>query len=482
MELDEVESTFYGSDTIEGLNHDLQQIALENPHISPWEFFQRALKESANFLVCTLQSCRELQGHAPSLSRNARVHKFLERVQHLSSKEPQSQDWSSGVLASRSHLFPRPHRQSNDSGIASYADSDIDVNIPWKPGKGIPKPVPAYLSLFEPVCLPQEHNGEFSPTSFGLHGAASFETHKFSSDPPRSSDQSLGPTKATKQSLIMHCACRGKFSWCHTGECKAPEAGVGQEVQSYSPLRSPSPIGDDEDSCCEIEGEDAAARVYCRDLCHTPQENCDQTDHIHDVEGVLAETPSTETSTPDSHFLSAKEDYNRAEDEEVHYEQLVESITNLVLKSKWIWHAEDRCMPIVKFTHAYLENIRSHEDGLGFSGRVPMALASPHADNENPDIGSQEVPDLFNANGKREKGAGRGHHRKKDEGGDEYPSRDDPDDFSDPENLSGDRKRVRIGDIEKFPCPYRKRHPTRFNIREYHQCALNTFATMALLK
>lgn len=35
---------------------------------------------------------------------------------------------------------------------------------------------------------------------------------------------------------------------------------------------------------------------------------------------------------------------------------------------------------------------------------------------------------------------------------------------------------------QQLSCPYRKRNPTRFNVRDHHRCALRGFADLALLK
>lgn len=236
--------------------------------------------------------------------------------------------------------------------------------------------------------------------------------------------------------------------------------------------------------------ETPAVWKACRTRCDAKQEYGGQ--HARDfvLADVDPETPSTQPSppdrsSPDVHFASAKEDnISGEEDPDTQYERLVENIVNLVVKSNWIGHVEDDCAPIVQCTHAYLENIRTHDDIFDITGRLHVSFTTSCADGDDPDpnMGDQETSGGANGKRKRRQGSSHSNHRKKKDDNDEYPSGNGPDDFEDPEGWSGDKKRVRIDDRQKLPCPYRKRNPTRFNIRKHHQCALNTFTDMALLK
>ncbi|KAG6355482.1 hypothetical protein INS49_003444 [Diaporthe citri] len=203
-----------------------------------------------------------------------------------------------------------------------------------------------------------------------------------------------------------------------------------------------------------------------------------------------AETPTTKTSPPhrtysSDYLASETDDYNSTEEDvEVQYEQLVESIANLVVKSEWMGYLEDDCVPIVKYTHAYLENIRNHDDEFYTTRSLPVSFTSPCVDGNDhgPKMGGQETPGATNANRKRKQGAGHGDRLRSGGDDDEHPNGNGPEDFDNPEDWSGDKKRARVDDCQRFPCPYRKRNPIRFNVRKHRECALNTFASMALLK
>lgn len=214
---------------------------------------------------------------------------------------------------------------------------------------------------------------------------------------------------------------------------------------------------------------------------------CAYDDLLADVD---PETPSTQPSPPDNpnleaHLASTKEDYESTEeDAEAQYEQLVENIANLVVKSNWTGHIGDDCAPIVQYTHAYLESIRTHDDILDTSGKLHVLCTSPCADGDDPDpsLGGPAASGAGNCNRKRKQGSGHSNNRGKKDYDDEYPNGNGADDFEDTDDWSGDKKRARVDDCQKLPCPYRKRNPTRFNVRKHTQCALNTFASMALLK
>lgn len=240
----------------------------------------------------------------------------------------------------------------------------------------------------------------------------------------------------------------------------------------------------------EVDAHPFASWKAYEPLYDAKQASWDQYAHDNVFADVDPETPSTQPSPPDNVFVDAqfalaKGGYDSTEEDiEAQYEQLVENIANLVVKSNWIGHVEDDCVPIVQYTHAYLENIRTHDDISDTTGRLHVSCTSPCADGDDsgPNMGGQEASGAANGDRKRKQGSGHGNNRSNRDDDDDYPNWNGPEDFDDPDDWSGDKKRARVDDCQKLPCPYRKRNPTRFNVRKHHQCALNTFANMALLK
>lgn len=86
-------------------------------------------------------------------------------------------------------------------------------------------------------------------------------------------------------------------------------------------------------------------------------------------------------------------------------------------------------------------------------------------------------------------GRGSGSKRKNEDsrGHGRYGGGGDDDDFGDSsEEGRSSRKKVKKLKTEKkgrgLSCPFRKRNPTRFNVRNHGGCALASFADFALLK
>ncbi|KAI3400789.1 hypothetical protein diail_1998 [Diaporthe ilicicola] len=190
-------------------------------------------------------------------------------------------------------------------------------------------------------------------------------------------------------------------------------------------------------------------------------------------------------SDSDGEFTLTENDNDSVEeDSEVQYEQLVEIIANLVARCSWIGHIEERHVPVVQYTHAFLENIRNYND------QFDMSKTSSNSSNRlcvdcgdtNPSVNGHGTSGDANADEKRNRDEGRGNPRKRANDNDGGPSRNGSEEFENAETNPGDTKRVKTDDCQRLPCPYRKRHPTKFNVREYSQCVLNTFGNMALLK
>lgn len=279
-------------------------------------------------------------------------------------------------------------------------------------------------------------------------------------------------------------------SLCHVTEIQPSEAHAGQWPKHSA--CSVNFFGTEADAYPFDETHDVevpAAWEACTTLYDAKTEYWDQNIHEPFLADTDHDTPTTQPSpsdqsSSDADFASAREEYNSQEDTEAQYERLVENISNLVVKSNWIGLVEDDCVPIVQYTHAYLENIRTHDDILDITGRLHVSCTTPCVDGNDtdPNMGDQEASGGANGNRKRKQGSGHGNRRNKRDNDDQYPNGNGLEDFDDPEEWSGDKKRARVDDRQKLPCPYRKRNPTRFNIRKHHQCALNTFTDMALLK
>lgn len=495
MELDEVETRFYSPESFDNLSQAFQQIALNHPEQFSRQLCQRAFNELGGFIVSTLQRCRDLQRHTASLTREARRQEFLEHVQNLWFQALGVQRLLSAtpprqILAPENQVSPWHSQQSQDSGIALFTESDIDMNVPRKPVHDISNLGKAAFSPVRDMTPLSEQHHKLGKINSSTHAVTSSWPYGFSRTQAGPSSDSIRPVITSKVSSTSPCFCQGMCSWCHMTKGELSEAHVTHSSKCYTPRLKAFGTEVNAHSIHEAHvSEEPSSWRACRISYEHQQKYLDQqAHHMLSEDGVV--TPSTQNSTPyhsDSnlHFRSAKDDHQVAEeDSEVQYEQLVENITNLVVKSNFVGHFEDDCVPIIQYTHAYLENIQNHDDKSGSTRRPSIRLTALCADGDDPgpDMEVQDTPAVANTNRKRKQGVDSGNRRKRGDDDDEYPNRDDPEDFDDPDDWSGDKKRARLDDCQKFPCPYRKRHPTRFNVREYSQCALNTFGSMALLK
>lgn len=491
VELDEIETRFYGTESIDNLRQIFKQMALSSAFMSPNQLSQRALNESVGFITSTLQRCRDIHGHTSSLSREVRTRAFLERVQNLLSQPPVVQNMTLATLRGQSPPSPRYHRGSNDSGIASFGDFDIDVDTSWEPDRNCLNLGKAALLPVRSMPLSKEKNVKLGKTHFGIHVVTQSRPFGFSLIPAGPELASPIPTSTPLLTSSTSCSCQGMCSLCHVAESQPLEASLGQWPK-HSACRAEF-FDTEADAYPPVDTHDTdvpAAWEACTTLNDSKTEYWDQGTHEDVLADADHETPSTQPSPPDhsysdSEFAPVREGYtSQEEDTEAQYERLVENIANLVVKCNWIGLVEDDCVPIVQYTHAYLENIRTHDDILDITGRLHVSCTTPCADGNDtdPNTGDQEASNGANGNRKRKQGSGHGNRRKKRDKDDQYSDGNGPDDFNDPEEWSGDKKRARVDDRQKLPCPYRKRNPTRFNIRKHHQCALNTFTDMALLK
>ncbi|KAI7786199.1 hypothetical protein LA080_004583 [Diaporthe eres] len=176
------------------------------------------------------------------------------------------------------------------------------------------------------------------------------------------------------------------------------------------------------------------------------------------------------------------------EDEDFAYDQLVEGITNLVLESSCVGNVEEGAVPVELYVHNFLEQILNHPKPATKSQTLCLPIRNiPVQDNEAAsDAGEPGMRGRGqNGNG----GSSGGNKRKNKEApahsrnggyGDEDGLDDSSEDWSN--NLQEDKKQKIGRNGGKLSCPFRKRNPIRFNVRDHGSCALNGFADLALLK
>lgn len=164
---------FYGSESVDNLSQAFHRIALATSQLSPGQLCQHALNESAGFIASTLQSCRDLHGHTYSETRESRTKGFVDRVQNLCLQAPEVQSLVSTtpprqILAPQNQVNPRYHRESHDSGISSFSESDFEMSMPWKPGRCSELGKAAVLQA-RAMVFSRGRSEHFTTHKFGMH-------------------------------------------------------------------------------------------------------------------------------------------------------------------------------------------------------------------------------------------------------------------------------------------------------------------------
>ena len=163
--------------------------------------------------------------------------------------------------------------------------------------------------------------------------------------------------------------------------------------------------------------------------------------------------------------------------------RLVDELSSLVLRNTLGKDVSDCPAPLLIWdcTSRYLEElgVAAHQ------GKLPAVsvLASPdHAMSFSPASGRQGSSDREQAGG-GQKGNGKG--KRKAEGGDEegrgLGGGDEGEGEGDRAAAAAQGSSTR-NSVANLSCPYRKRNPLRFNVRDYYVCATHSFADMSQLK
>jgi hypothetical protein len=188
---------------------------------------------------------------------------------------------------------------------------------------------------------------------------------------------------------------------------------------------------------------------------------------------LAAPSPVHSKSTESERSLSSDE---QGWDEEA---RLVDEISSWVLRNTFGKDVDDCAAPLLIWdcTYRYLQELSSavHEGKLGLV-ETPSGHGSPssHGDGTpGPSSNDQQPAGQF------------GKGKRKAEGGSEDGSglggQDNPGD-GDRDISPGSQAPSSKSTISNFSCPYRKRNPLRFNVRDYYVCATHSFADMSQLK
>lgn len=156
----------------------------------------------------------------------------------------------------------------------------------------------------------------------------------------------------------------------------------------------------------------------------------------------------------------------------------MDEISSLVLRNSFGKDLDDCAAPLLVWdcTNRYLQELwsASHEGNLGFV-QATSGHGTPTSHHGGTPASSHDQQNSgLSGKGKRKADGGSddgsGFNGRGDQGDDER-------DISPVSQVYSTK-----GSITNYSCPYRKRNPLRFNVRDYFVCATHSFADMSQLK
>jgi hypothetical protein len=183
------------------------------------------------------------------------------------------------------------------------------------------------------------------------------------------------------------------------------------------------------------------------------------------------------TSRPGTAVPYSEKDEQDAEDDEM---RLVDEISSWVLRNTFGKDMDDCAAPLLVWdcTYRYLQELwsASHEGHLGFTQSTSgQGTPSPHYGDTPTGGNNDQQQSGHHGKGKRKADGG------SDDGAGGMGGRDDEE--NDDRDVSPASQAYSTkGNMTNFSCPYRKRNPLRFNVRNYYVCATHSFADMSQLK
>lgn len=179
---------------------------------------------------------------------------------------------------------------------------------------------------------------------------------------------------------------------------------------------------------------------------------------------------------PSSNLSCGKSEDEEGEDEEV---RLVDELSSWVLRSTFGKDVDDCAAPLLVWdcTYRYLQELwaAANEGNQGFI-QATSGQGSPTSHyGGTPGSGDGGQHSGQHGKGKRKADGG------SDDGGG-LGGRDSQGGEDRDVSPASQVYSTRGSGITNFSCPYRKRNPLRFNVRDYYVCATHSFADMSQLK
>ncbi len=202
--------------------------------------------------------------------------------------------------------------------------------------------------------------------------------------------------------------------------------------------------------------------------------------------GILTPTPRAPGLSPSSSTFIPAMIYGDGEGEDSVDEEarMINELSSLVLRTLLGKEVDECSAPLLieDCTYRYVQELSTvaNEGVLRHAGATPpdhQGSTSPYGGLGYGLGGGNQDDTGFNGAGKGKRKAGGS-----DEGGDGHDERDSGRDKDGNLSTGVPRSSTKLPNSNGFSCPYRKRNPLRFNVRDYYVCATHSFADMSQLK
>lgn len=161
--------------------------------------------------------------------------------------------------------------------------------------------------------------------------------------------------------------------------------------------------------------------------------------------------------------------------------RLVDEISSWVLRNTVGKDVDDCAAPLLVLdcTHRYIQELwaAAHGENLGFIQTMSgHGTPSSHGEGTPGPGNNDQQQSGHHGKGKRKADGG------SEDGGGLGGGRDNQGNEDRDMSPASQVHSSKGGSVSNFSCPYRKRNPLRFNVRDYYVCATHSFADMSQLK
>lgn len=205
--------------------------------------------------------------------------------------------------------------------------------------------------------------------------------------------------------------------------------------------------------------------------------------HFHEQANSISSNDPSSTPLFNNDAADAEEhDVNGGSVDEIRPVEESDLISSLVLRNAWGKDLGDCAAPLLvqDCTYRYTQELwaAAHEGNLGFITATSHQASPSDGSNggQSPEKDGQQAPNN-NANGRGKRKA-----EGSDEGGSDRGGWAGEGGDGRGMSTSSQGESTRASNVSNLSCPYRKRNPLRFNVRDRYVCATHSFADMSQLK